>query len=356
MKISRPLQKVTCAVIGALSLSALSGCAISISTGSNSPVPDVAVEREAALAAEALVPDSAQYSTQTFDWRDDARSRAVPARLYLPAAPAGGDHALPLVVFSHGIGGSREGYKYLGRYFAANGYASLHLQHVGSDRQIWFGNSFSLLGRLSDAAKESEAIERVRDLSFALDRFLATDIGRSIDRRRIIAAGHSYGANTTMLAAGAVVEQAGQRLQMRDERIKAAILLSAPPFYGAGDPARILSGIEIPTLHITATGDDIEIPGFRSGVEDRIQVYQAMGRDRNTMKALAVFKGGSHSIFTDRSGTGGLELNPKVKAATRGLAVAFLNSLFGEDKDAVGRWRLQNAGMLAQFEQSLAKQ
>ena len=43
-------------------------------------------------------------------------------------------HAVPLVVFSHGIGGSRLGYTWLGRNFARHGIASLHLQHVGSDR------------------------------------------------------------------------------------------------------------------------------------------------------------------------------------------------------------------------------
>ena len=38
---------------------------------------------------------------------------------------------------------------------------------------------------------------------------------------------------------------------------------------------------------------------------------------------VAVFQGGSHSIFTDRPGTGGAQLNPQVKAATRELARQF---------------------------------
>jgi dienelactone hydrolase len=347
------LRSLAMAVVGALTLNS---CTLSISNVGATSAADASAQQAAALAAQALVPDASLYTTQTFDWRDESRHRDVPARLYLPASRPGGDHSLPLVVFSHGIGGSREGYKYLGRYFAANGYASLHLQHVGSDRQLWFGNPFSLLGRLGDAANETEAIDRVRDLSFALDQLLAGDFGPAVDRRRIIAAGHSYGANTTMLAAGAVVERDGKKMQMRDPRIKAAILLSAPPFYGAGDPGAILSGIDIPTLHITATGDDIQIPGYYSGVNDRIEVYQAIGRDRRAPKALAVFKDGSHSIFTDRLGTGGIELNPKVKAATRDLAVAFMNSVFEQDNGALGRWQQHNAGLLAQFEQNLVAQ
>jgi len=339
------------AVVGCLALSA---CALSVSTSApdeGGQTPQGAAEFDAVGAVAQLAPDASLYTTRIFDWRDGPRNRSVPVRLYLPAMTNGAAAwPVPLVVFSHGIGGSRDGYKYLGRHFAANGYASLHLQHVGSDRQLWFGNPFSLLGRLNDAARESEAIDRVRDLSFALDQLLASDIGGSVDPQRIIAAGHSYGANTAMLAVGAQVERDGRVLPLRDARFKAAILLSAPPFYGADNTGRILGDIAIPTLHITATEDDITIPGYRSGLTDRLAVYHAIGNGHAAPKALAVFKGGSHSIFTDRMGTGGMELNPRVKAATRDLAVAFLNSLFAGDSGALGRWQMQHAGLIDRFD------
>jgi len=165
----------------------------------------------------------AAFTTRDWEWRDAARERAVPVRLYLPAG-ASPEHPVPLVVFSHGIGGSRAGYSYLGQFWASQGYASLHLQHVGSDRQLWFGSPFALVARLRGAASESEAIARVQDLHFALDQLLAGDTGSRIDANRIVAAGHSYGANTTLLAAGAQVERNGQRLDFRDPRIKAAIV------------------------------------------------------------------------------------------------------------------------------------
>ena len=347
----RPFRSLTVIIAGIL---AVSGCAISVSTNDGGSRERQGIEREAAMAAAELVPDASLYTSQAFDWQDAGRNRAVPARLYLPASATTAGKPLPLVVFSHGIGGSREGYKYLGRYFAANGYASLHVQHVGSDRQVWFGNPLGLLGRLSVAAQEAEAIARVRDLSFALDQLLASESGARLDRERIIAAGHSYGANTTMLAAGAQVELDGKVLSLRDPRVKAAILLSAPPFYGMSDTRRILRDIDVPTLHITATEDDIEIPGYRSGVSDRIEVFESIGTTRGATKALAIFKGGSHSIFTDRLGTGGLELNPKVKAATRDLALSFLNSLFAGDSGALGRWQERNTALLEKFETRLA--
>jgi len=266
-------------------------------------------------------------------------------RLYLPDAAAAGK-PVPLVVFSHGIGGSRMGYSYLGRYWASQGYASLHLQHVGSDRNLWAGNPFGLVGRLRDAAQDKEAIARVLDLHFALDQLLAGPLASRIDADRIVAAGHSYGANTTLLAAGAQVERAGQKLDFRDARIKAAIILSAPPFYGETDPAKVLAGITVPTLHVTATEDIIRIPGYYSGATDRVAVFDATGSPR---KALAVFAGGSHSMFTDRSGTGGMALNPKVKDATRALSLAFLKDVFDGEDAALRQWPAQFAGIVARY-------
>lgn len=300
----------------------------------------------AALPGIAWATDAApSYDVSDFDWVDPVRQRAVPVRLYWPAG-AGPDARVPLVVFSHGIGGSRRGYSYLGSHWATHGYASLHLQHVGSDRSLWSGNIFSLVGRLQNAAREAEAVDRVRDLSFALDRLLAGPLGARIDPARIAAAGHSYGANTTLLAIGARVERDGQPLELRDPRIAAAVVISAPPFYGESDPAAILRHVEVPTLHVTATEDVIRIPGYYSAASDRIAVYQATGGPR---KALALFTGGSHSIFTDRAGTGGMELNPQVKSATKELALAFLRHVFDGDAAGMARWGERWQPILSRF-------
>ena len=281
---------------------------------------------------------------QDLDWHDASRNRAVPVRLYWPADAQG---PVPLVVFSHGIGGSRRGYSYLGQHFAAQGMASLHVQHVGSDRSLWLGNPLSLVGRLQAAAQEAEALARVQDMRFALDQLLALKpYGAQIDPQRIAAAGHSYGANTVMLLAGAQVPQVPQAGGLRDERIRAALLLSAPPFYGLGEPADILRSVTLPTLHVTATEDVIRIPGYYSGAADRVALFNAVG---SAAKALAVFEGGSHSIFTDRANTGGAELNPKVKAATQSLATAFLRQVFDGAGEALAAWPLRHQALLARW-------
>ena len=285
-------------------------------------------------AAEAVAP---AFRVVDFDWVDPTRSRTIPARLHWPANIAPGAR-VPLIVFSHGMGGSRRGYSYLGKYWAARGVASLHVQHAGSDSSLWVGNPLTVVDRLQRAAHESEALARVWDLRFALDRVLLGGVGpygAQIDRRRIVAAGHSYGANTALLAVGARVMREGQWVEARDPRFAAAIVISAPPFYGETDLASVLGKITVPPLHVTATNDVIQIPGYYSPAADRLAVFDAMAPPR---KLLAVFEGGSHSIFTDRSFTGGPALNPKVKAATAELTLAFLDMAFDGNGTALTRW------------------
>lgn len=311
--------------------------------------PEVPLPASSQPPAPPLIqPPAAPFRTLELDWFDATRQRAVPVRLYLPQG-ASADRPVPLVVFSHGIGGSRRGYSYLGQFWAGQGYASLHLQHVGSDRGVWQGNVFGVVGRLQAAAQESEAVARVQDLKFALDQLLAGEHAARIDPQRIVAAGHSYGANTTLLAVGARVERDGRAIELRDARLKAAIVISAPPFYGEQSPPAILGAIAVPTLHVTATEDIIRVPGFYSPASDRLAVFDATGGARKT---LAVFNGGSHSIFTDRGGTGGAMLNPQVKRATQLLSLAFLRQVFDEDASGLAGWPQHFGDLVSRFSTS----
>jgi predicted dienelactone hydrolase len=282
-----------------------------------------------------------------FDWVDESRARPVPARLYWPANAS--SSRVPLIVFSHGMGSSRNGYTYLARRWAAHGVASLHVQHVGSDSSLWHGNPFTVVDRVQAATQDLEAAGRVGDLRFALDRVLSKETGpfaALVDRRRIVAAGHSYGANTALLAVGARVIRDGRWLGFRDPRYSAAIVISAPPFYGEADLSGVLAKITVPTLHVTATEDNIQIPGLRSPVEDRIAIFSATPGRRNL---LAVFQGGSHAVFSDRPFTGGGPIhNRKVKRATADLTLAFLDYTFEGDPAGLTHWNLAWRDILAQ--------
>jgi predicted dienelactone hydrolase len=299
----------------------------------------------AAVPMQTRAAPAGVFETLDLDWVDTTRQRPVPARLYLPA-PASAQKPMPLVVFSHGLGGTRRSFSWLGQHLAQRGSASLHLQHVGSDRQLWSGNPLTLVGRLQAAARDDEAIARVRDMRFALDSLLTSEWAARVDTRRIIAAGHSYGANTSLLACGARVERQGHLVKLQDERFSAAILMSAPPFYGEAEPKKVLTPVGVPSLHITSTGDDIRIPGYFSGVDDRVVVFDAVGGQR---KWLAVYQGGTHNMLSDRILAAGDPFNLQVRVATEGLISAFVKAVFDGDAADLSTWPQQHTALLARF-------
>jgi predicted dienelactone hydrolase len=327
--------------------SLLAACAGTPYGRAGGSVESWSARNQAALVEANLLPQPAAYEVRYFQWVDRDRQREVLAKLYLPPAAAR-PGPVPLVVFSHGMGGSRQGYSYLGANWAAHGYASLHVQHAGSDARLWSGNPFEMVSRLQSAASETEAVNRVRDLGFALDEVLAdAQLAGAIDARRILAAGHSYGANTALLAAGATFARPQGTLSYRDGRIAGAVVISAPPFHGEPDPQAVVRPISIPTLHITAKGDAVRIPGYLSGYDDRLRVFAATGSAR---KALVAFRDGSHSMFTDRLGAGGRDLNALVKAATVDLTLAFFEEVLGGARGLLAARSARYDGLLARFE------
>jgi dienelactone hydrolase len=287
---------------------------------------------------------SSNIDEVSFDWLDQKRNRVVPALLFKPAHQK---KAKALIVFSHGLGGSKERYAYLGQYWASQGYASLHVQHDGSDRKVWRGNRLLLPFRLMDAADETEALARVQDVKFALDQILASEYAADFDQQNIMMAGHSYGANTSMLLSGAVVEQGGKLISLKDDRIKAAILISAPPFYNDQPLDQVLAGVTIPTLHITTTEDEIKVPGYYSAPQDRFELYYAMA---SSYKVLAVFSSGSHNIFSGwRRDSDTAPQQQVIKAATQALSSAFIEQVTTGDGRAMSVWAREHQPVLSDF-------
>ena len=88
--------------------------------------------------------------TRLTDLHDTRRARTLPLKLYLPEqrSPRG------LILFSHGLGGSREGGSVWLQHWASHGFAALALQHPGSDRSILRKQSpLALRSAFHDAAE-----------------------------------------------------------------------------------------------------------------------------------------------------------------------------------------------------------
>jgi predicted dienelactone hydrolase len=236
--------------------------------------------------------------TVRLEWMDSARKRPVPVKIYAPDA---GKDAFPVIIFSHGLGGTREGYEYLGRHWAAHGYVSVHLQHEGSDDAAWRGRGRPMQAMREAAADPQNAINRPLDVRFAIDQVLELNskpgpFQGCLDTNRIGMAGHSFGAFTTLAVAGQVFGPGDRSLG--DSRVKAAIAMSAPVPRANRD--RSYGRVRIPILHLTGTEDDSPI-GDTKAAERRIPFDHITGADQY----LLILKGGDHMVFSGRSGLRG---------------------------------------------------
>lgn len=236
-----------------------------------------------------------------FDWTDAARDgRHVPARLYYPAT---GDTPSPLIVFSHGLGGTCRHYELHGRHWASYGYAVLHIQHVGSDDSVWQGlPPAEIMPAMRKAALDPRnALNRPKDVTFALDeatRLNAADgpLKGRLDLQHIGLAGHSFGGFTTLASSGEqFILPGGRKLSFADPRITAAIAMSAPVPRNKANLAQALAPIKIPMLHLTGTKDDSPIGDTNAA--DRRLIYEQIKAEH---QYLVVFKDGDHMVFSGR--------------------------------------------------------
>lgn len=231
-------------------------------------------------------------------WKDEKREREVPVKIYFPKGDEG---PWPMILFSHGAGGSREGYEYLGKHWASHGYFTVHLQHKGSDEAVWKGKENPLEGIRQCAMDIRNAIDRPMDVSFAIDVMEKLNREDSpfkgkIDMERIGAAGHSFGAYTTLAVAGQVFPLPfGTKHTYRDPRVRAAIPMSAPVPRKKKKHAEAYGSIDIPCLHMTGTLDDSPV-GDTSAKERRIPFDMIDGADQY----LVTFTDGDHMIFSGR--------------------------------------------------------
>ena len=226
---------------------------------------------------------------------DELRDRTLPFRVYLPET----DSAAPVILFSHGLGGSREGSKYLGEHWSMRGYAVVYLQHPGSDDTVWKGVPMrQRFAAMQDAASPENAIARFIDAAFLLDTLETLNADREsaffgrFDLARIGMAGHSFGARTTQVLSGQALPQADTRFA--DARIDAALPMSPSSHDRHLSLQAQFSGVRIPWLLMTGTEDLSPIGG--QTLASRLAVFEALPEGD---KFQLVLGGGAHHAFTD---------------------------------------------------------
>ena len=252
-------------------------------------------------------------------WLDAARQREVPVKMRWPDAAATSAGPLPVVLFSHGLGGTREGGSVWGESWAAAGFVVVHLQHAGSDlaavRAVT--NSFTDQRALRSAAGPAQLLARLRDVSFALDEIGRRHAARqerwgSVRPGQVGLCGHSFGAHTTLGMAG----QRYAGFEGVTESRLASFIAFSPSLPAVGNARQAFERITRPLLCLTGTLDS-DVVGVGATPERRRAVFDALPPGN---KAQLVLTEADHMTFAGQTGRA-VEIVPR-QQLTRDLQPA----------------------------------
>lgn len=261
---------------------------------------------------------------------DDSREREIPVLVSLPA----GDAAAAVILFSHGLGGSRRGNAYIRDHWTKRGYATVFMQHPGSDEVAWRDEEpRRRFQAMAAAASVTNMRARVGDVGAILDALESWNsdpthpLNGKLDLEHIGMAGHSFGARTTQAVAGQAGWSSGST---RDPRLDAAVVFS-PSSPKVGSVAAAFGAVDIPWLLMTGTEDVAAIGG--ATVNERLAVFPVLPAGN---KYELVFDGGAHHAFTDHSNPRLSPRNPNHHRVIKAFTTAFWDAFLRDDSGAAG--------------------
>jgi predicted dienelactone hydrolase len=172
----------------------------------------------------------------------------------------------PVIVFSHGAGGSQTCCDGLTRHWATYGYVTIQPTHDDSaiQRRNAGEENIRFLQAVRDALKKPALWEsRPLDISYVLDALHSIEnrvhgLDGKIDADRIGVGGHSMGSYTTEAIAGALIDLPGRPARnFADPRVKAVLCLSpqGPGQFGLNDHS--FDRISLPYMGMTGSLDSL---------------------------------------------------------------------------------------------------
>jgi pimeloyl-ACP methyl ester carboxylesterase len=227
----------------------------------------------------------------------------TPVKRYGPQGGCG-----PAMVMSPGFGGDESGNAGFASAMAAKGWRVVVIGHRESGRQAFREAVFSASPKqavIEATTTPAKHIARFRDLDAVI-----ADLSRTCRPARFVLAGHSMGAMTTMLEAGAVARFG----RFGGNRFDAYVAIS-PQGVGYTYAEGAWASVTKPVLMITGTRD----LGTDGGPETRLTAFAGLPPGR---KRLAILPGAGHLIL------GGNKDN-EVTRALAALTLEFLSGTAG---------------------------
>ena len=283
-----------------------------------------------------------RYKAETlltsFDYEYEGVARKVPIKVYFPKSKTA--KKLPVIMMSHGLGGSREIGNYLGLHWAKNGFVVVAMQHKGSDIEIIKGKQRrEYVKTFKKAMSLENFLNRVDDVSESIDQVSKWNADRShalygkLDLQKIGMCGHSFGAVTTQAVSGQSFPVVGQKYT--DKRIKAAFAMSPSSSRfrkkaDANEAKKAFGEVSIPWLRMTGTADKAFMTPHVD-VVNRKKVYSGLPAGD---KYQLVLNKANHMAFSDKTILGKNHKNPKHHQAIQAISTAFFKAYLSNDKKA----------------------
>ena len=238
------------------------------------------------------------------------RQDQTPVAVTAYAARTGACRGVAIV--SPGAGGSEQGYRHLGEALSSLGYLAVVVGHPESGRQ-------ALREQVRESSLREGLAELITEPQAYRGRFMDIAAARQWARTRCSAdesllVGHSMGAATTLMEAGA-----RNKLGVEGTRSFSAYIALSPQGTGSIFPRAAWSDIAQPVLLLTGTRDT-ELGG--ASWETRTEPFHDMPPG---CKWLGVIDGASHMNFAGRG------LSRRVEALTTEAISAFLEGLHRGD-------------------------
>lgn len=251
-------------------------------------------------------------------------------------APLTGER-LPVVVFSHGFGSSMDAYGPVTEFWASHGFVVLQPTHLDS----------ATLGLTPDGPRTSRIWRtRVEDMVRALDGLQSVEkavpgLQGRVDRDRVAAAGHSYGATTASALLGARVLEADGAAgeDMTDARFRAGVLLALA---GTGGPDLTAFAAQMfPFMNpsfdamtapaLIVAGDADQSPLSTRGPDWWTDAYRLSptGKDMLTLSGADHYLGGVHAYGAVPKPPAE---DPALLALVRRLSTAYLRTALSVDQ------------------------
>jgi predicted dienelactone hydrolase len=224
-----------------------------------------------------------------------------------------------VVIFSHGLGGTREGGSVWGEAWVDAGFVVVHVQHTGSDFNAVRGvtRTFADQRALRTLASPEQLMARLLDVSFVLNEIekrhsAKQDLWHLARPAQVGLAGHSFGAHTTMGMAG----QRYPGFEGISEPRLASFIAFSPTLPMVGSAQRAFERLTRPLLSITGTRDS-DVVGVGATPEKRKAVFAALPSGD---KAHLVLMDADHMTFAGQVGSAA-EIVPR-ESITRELQAA----------------------------------